>query len=128
MKPIFFTFIFLLITSCAVKQIHYGQLFHLNKGVDQTKIEKKIGSKPLHSSFSKSNGREFTFDVYNLNNGVQYDTYILSYEDGLLIYWGYVSEFKRLNDSDLVEALNIVLPELLSKQREENMKSISGSQ
>ncbi len=49
-----------------------------------------------------------------MNNGLQTDLYLLAYENNRLLYWGYVSEFRRSQDTDLNTALSSVLPKILT--------------
>jgi hypothetical protein len=65
---------------------------------------------PLSVHTGISGGRSFDFYQYTMNNGLQAHLYLLAYERNRLLYWGYVSEFRRQQDADLNSALSNVLP------------------
>jgi len=44
-----------------------------------------------------------------MNNGVHTDLYLLAFERDSLLFWGYVSEFRRQPDNDLSLALTTAL-------------------
>lgn len=62
-------------------------------------------------------GRTFEFHRFQMNNGVQSDLYLLAYERNRLTYWGYVPEFRRLNDAELNAALTNVMPQIVPPRK-----------
>lgn len=103
-----------LLGACAGPQIHYGQLSALDKGVSPEAVATRFQQSPLSVHTGIGGGRSFDFHRFKMNNGLQTDLYLLAYEKNRLIYWGYVSEFRRLQDADLNAALSNVLPQILA--------------
>ncbi len=101
--------------SACVSQIMQSQLSQLDKGISSSETASRLKSTPLASETITLDARTFVFQRYQLNNGVQSDTYLLAFEDGRLLYWGYPSEFRRLSDVTLNQALTQVLPALTRK-------------
>lgn len=99
----------LVMTACAGPQIYHRQLSSLDKGISRTEATLRLGLPPLSTHTATSGGRTFDVHKYHLNNGVQSDIYLLAYEKGKLIYWGYVAEFRRQQDDDLASAIGTVI-------------------
>jgi hypothetical protein len=101
-----------LLASCAGPQIYHGQLGQLDKGLLPSQVISRLQLEPLSTRTASGAGRTFEFHQYRMNNGIQRDVYLLAYEDQRLIYWGYISEFRRQPDRNLARALDSVLVEL----------------
>ncbi|MBI5259073.1 MAG: hypothetical protein HY855_21390 [Burkholderiales bacterium] len=101
----------LVLSSCAGPQIFHPQLSALDKGLSQAQVLARLGLPPLSTHAAAAGGRAFVFDRYRMNNGVHADTYLLAYERDRLVFWGYVSEFRRQPDNDLSQALTMALRE-----------------
>lgn len=104
----------LLLASCAGPQIFHPQLSVLDKGLSKTQAVSRLQLPPLSTHTASVGSRSFEFHRYNLNNGVHSDLYLLAYEQDRLVFWGYLSEFRRQPDSDLSLATNIVLRDVLA--------------
>jgi hypothetical protein len=100
-----------LLASCAAPQIYHGQLGLLDKGLTPSQVISRLQLEPLSQHTDSSTGRMFEFYQYRLNNGIQQDVYFLAFEDQRLVYWGYISEFRRQTDRSLAKALDNVLAE-----------------
>lgn len=100
--------------GCAGPQIHHAQLAALDKGMSAEAVTARLQQPPLSVHTGSGGGRAFEFHRFHMNNGLQTDLYLLAYEKGRLVYWGYVSEFRRLQDSDLNAALSLALPQILA--------------
>lgn len=105
----------LLLTACAGPQIFHTQLSALDKGMSQQQTVATLGLPPLSRHTAIIGPRRFEFDRYRINNGLQADTYLLAYEHGGLVYWGYVAEFRRQPDVDLGNAVVKVLQEVAAQ-------------
>lgn len=103
-----------LVAGCAGPQIYHGQLSTLDKGLSPDTVQARLKLPPLSVHTAKAAGRTFDFHRFRMNNGMQVDLYLLAYEGDRLVYWGYVPEFRRLQDRPLNEALSAVLPEILA--------------
>lgn len=103
-----------LLSACAGPQIHYAQLSALDKGMSTEAVTARFQQPPLSVHTGVGGGRAFDFYRYTMNNGLQADLYLLAYEGNRLLYWGYVSEFRRQQDADLNAALSNVLPLMLA--------------
>jgi hypothetical protein len=102
-----------LVAACAVTpQIYHGQLSALDKGMSQAEATARLKQPALSTHRASAGARQFEFHRYLLNNGVQADDYLLAYEGGRLVFWGYVAEFRRHPDAGLNTAVTAVLPEL----------------
>lgn len=99
-------FIAFLLSACVTNQISHYQLSHLNKNMSRLEVNKKFEKPPTASADVSVNGRNFLFDRYPMNNGVQIDWYFLAFEADRLVYWGYASEFRKLNDDTLAKAID----------------------
>lgn len=99
------------LASCAGPQIFHPQLSSLDKGMAPSEVMARLQQPPLSTHSATAGGRDFEFQRYRMNNGVHTDLYLLAYERGRLLFWGYVSEFRRLSDADLNRALNMALRE-----------------
>jgi hypothetical protein len=100
--------------GCAGPQIHHAQLSALDKGMSPDAVSSRFQQPPLSVHTGSGGGRSFEFHRFRMNNGVQTDLYLLAYEKNRLVYWGYVSEFRRLPDNDLNSALGDVLAQILA--------------
>lgn len=103
-----------LLSACAGPQIYHGQLSALDKGMSPEAVHTRFQQPPLSMLTGIGGGRAFEFHRFRMNNGLQTDLYLLAYEKNRLLYWGYVSEFRRLQDADLNAALSNVLPHILA--------------
>lgn len=101
-------FLLLLSVGCAIQQINQNNLSMLDKGISQQETLSRIKISPLASSEIAVNDRNFDFDRFILNTGMSHSPYYLAYENNKLIYWGYVSDFKRNQDASLVKAIELV--------------------
>lgn len=98
-----------LLSSCAGPRISHHQLSVLDKGLTKVEVASRLKQAPLSVHTASASGRSFEFHRYRMNNGLHTDLYLLAFEREGLIYWGYVSEFRRHPDADLNRALNIAL-------------------
>jgi hypothetical protein len=105
----------LVLLGCAGPQLHHGQLSALDKGISSTDAIARLKLTPLSIHSASAAGRAFEFHHYRLNNGLHSDTYLLAYERSQLVYWGYLSEFRRHTDRDLNAALDLALREMNRK-------------
>lgn len=94
-----------LLCGCVGPQLYHGQLSSLDKGLSPGEVESRLRQPPLASSPVDIGTRMFDVHAYRLNNGLQIDLYYLVYERQRLVYWGYMSEFRRQPDRDLAEAV-----------------------
>ena len=102
-----------LLAACAVTpQIYHGQLSALDKGMGAGEVTARLKQPALSTHRVTAGNRQFEFQRYLLNNGVQADDYLLAYEGGKLVFWGYVAEFRRHPDPGLNAGVTAVLPEL----------------
>jgi hypothetical protein len=97
------------LAGCASPQIYHRQLAVLDKGQSPERAHALLEQGPLSIQEGRAGGRTLEFHRYLLNNGVQLDTYFLAFEQRRLVYWGFVSEFRRQPDADLAAALVQVL-------------------
>ncbi len=102
------------LVGCQAISISHYQLSSLNKGMARTEVATKLQPGPRASATAQVGSRSFSFESYLMNNGVQVDHYVLAYEGDRLVYWGYISEFRKLQDADLVAAVNKAYPSLVS--------------
>lgn len=98
--------------GCAGPQISHTQLSGLDKGMAIDKVNTRLQQQPLSTHTGIAGDRTFVFHRFNLNNGMQSDLYLLAYEQDRLLYWGYVSEFRRQPDAAMNAALTNVLPKI----------------
>jgi hypothetical protein len=91
--------------GCAGPQIFHEQLSSLDRGLSPVEVESRFGQPPLARTLVDLGLRLFDVHAYRLNNGLQVDLYYLVYERQRLVYWGYLSEFRRQPDRDLAEAV-----------------------
>lgn len=103
-----------LLIGCAGPQIHYGQLSALDKGMSPDTVHRRLQQQPLSTHAASAGDRTFDFHRFRMNNGVQTDLYLLAFEKERLVYWGYVSDFRRLKDAEMNQALTSVLPQVLA--------------
>lgn len=107
----------LALTACThVPQIHHEQLAQLDKGMPKLAVAQRLGLGPLAEYRAEADGRSFVFHQYRMNNGVQLDRYLVAYENDKVLYWGYVSEFRRHPDAAMGQALSKVLPAVMALQ------------
>lgn len=97
-------------------QIHHSQLVLLDKGLATSEVPVRLRMPPLREHSARVDGRDFLFQQYWLNNGVQMDRYLVASENGRVLYWGYVNEFRRHPDAGLGKALNAVLPAIMANE------------
>ncbi len=105
------------LAGCAAMkpQIFHSQLVQLDKGLPASDVPRRLGQPPVLEHHAQADGREFLFQQYRLNNGLQLDRYLVASENGRVVYWGYVSEFRRHPDASLGKALNTVLPAVMAQ-------------
>lgn len=102
----------LFLAGCVGPQLFHPQLSSLDKGLTQDEVGARIKLPPLSSHVATANGRTFEFHRYRLNNGVHTELYLLAFEKGRLVFWGYVAEFRRQPDAGLNAALSSVIGEI----------------
>jgi hypothetical protein len=95
-----------LLTSGCLTTISHYQLSQFNRGMSPPEVTEKLKKPPLVSIPVAVDGRSFVFDRYFLNNGMGADIYYLAYERNGLVFWGYVSEFRRHPDATLGHAVD----------------------
>lgn len=105
------------LTGCAGPQLFHQQLSVLDKGLTADQVISKLQLPPLSIHTSNVGSRTFEFHRYLLNNGLDSDSYFLAYEQQRLIYWGYVTEYRRQPDRELNIGLNFVLVKLAGGKR-----------
>lgn len=97
------------LAGCAGPQLYLGQLKVLDKGLSPSQAVTRLEQQPRASQSVEANGRSFLFQRYRLYNGLNGDVYFLAYERDRLLYWGYISEFRRQPDRDLNAALTTAI-------------------
>jgi hypothetical protein len=102
----------LLLIACAGPRIFHQQLSTLDKGLSSAEAIARLKLSPLSTHKSNIGNRLFDFHRYSMYNGMNTDLYFLAYEQDRLVFWGYVSEFRRHPDTDLSLALNAALREV----------------
>lgn len=105
------------LSACAGPQIYHGQLSALDKGMGAAQVAARLAQPPLSVHSAGVAGRRFDFQRYQLNNGVHSELYLLAFEQDRLLFWGYVSEFRRQPDADLSQATGQVLRDIASLPR-----------
>ncbi|MCB4809743.1 hypothetical protein LG204_00250 [Methylovorus menthalis] len=95
--------------GCIGPQLYHQQLSFLNKGMSPTTTIDQLKQSPRYTQLVDLNGRSILFHQYLLNSGVQIDQYFLAFENNQLIYWGFITEFRRQPDQTLSEALSVAL-------------------
>lgn len=103
----------LLLGACAVPQIYQGQLQLLDKGMGQAEVAARLKIAPNAIYHPQADGRQFEIDRYLMNNGVQVNPYLVAFENGKLVYWGYLDEFRRQPDAALAKAAGAVAAAVL---------------
>ena len=93
------------LSGCLATLSHY-QLSHLNRGMAPADVAEKLKLPPLITVPVRTDGRSFEMERYLLNNGMGTDVYYLAYENRRLLFWGYVSEFRRHPDPVLGRAVD----------------------
>jgi hypothetical protein len=106
-----------LLAACAGPQIYQGQLSTLDKGLSTLEVETRLTQLPMATHSVEIRGRVFAIHAYRLNNGMQIDPYYLAYERQRLVYWGYLSEFRRQPDSALADAVGKAQTPLLAAMK-----------
>ncbi|WP_372717586.1 hypothetical protein [Immundisolibacter sp.] len=104
----------LLLSGCVGPQIAHPQLSVLDKGLSKAEAVSRLGLPPLSTHAASVTSRTFDFHRYRLNNGMFAELYLLAYEREKLIFWGYISEFRRQPDTGLNLALDMVLHEIIA--------------
>lgn len=99
----------LLLGACAVKNISHRQLSDLDKGLTPSQSINRLKLEPSSIKQVALKGRDYEFHRYILSSGMYFEEYYLAFEQGKLVYWGYVTEFRRLQNADLNEALTQAL-------------------
>ncbi|MBW8720469.1 MAG: hypothetical protein JF626_00710 [Polaromonas sp.] len=99
-----------LLTSGCLTTISHYQLSQFNRGMSPPEVTEKLKKPPLISIPVVADGRSFILDRYFLNNGMGADIYYLAYEGNRLLFWGYVSEFRRHPDATLGRAVDKAIP------------------
>ena len=97
-----------LMSGCIATISHY-QLSQFNRGMSPQEITDKLKQPPLVRIPVKVDARAFEFDRYLLNNGMGADVYYLAYEGQRLVFWGYVSEFRRHPDPVFGQAVDLAM-------------------
>lgn len=105
-----------LLSACGGPQIGHGQLSTLDKGMSPETVIARFHQPPVSVHSGVGGGRTFAFHQYKMNNGMHGDLYLLAYERNRLVYWGYISEFRRQQDADLNSALSNVLPKMTGRK------------
>ena len=100
------------LAACAAPQLFHPQLSMLDKGLAPAEVVARLKQAPLSTHRVTAGSRAFDFHRYNLNNGLQADLYFLAYERDRLVFWGYVTEFRRQPDAVLSQALTAALREV----------------
>jgi hypothetical protein len=103
-----------LLCACAVPQIQYRQLAALDKGQAPTDVVARLQLAPTAVHNVQADGRGFEFYQYRMNNGVQLDHYLIAFEGGRLVYWGYLDEFRKQPDKALAAAAGQVAQAVLA--------------
>jgi hypothetical protein len=103
-----------LLCACAVPQIRYGQLAALDKGQAPSDVVARLQLAPTAVHNAQADGRGFQFYQYRMNNGVQTDHYLVAFEGGKLVYWGYLDEFRKQPDKALAAAAGQVAPAVIA--------------
>jgi hypothetical protein len=104
-------------TACAAPQIYYRQLQSLDKGMSRSEVAGKLALPPNAVYHPQMDGRQFELYQYLMNNGVQSDPYLVAFENGRLVYWGYLDEFRRQPDTSLGKAAGSVADAVLARRR-----------
>jgi len=105
-----------LVSACAMPQIQYRQLASLDKGLAPTDVVAKLKLAPTAIHQAQSEGRNFDFYQYRMNNGIQFDHYLVAFEGGRLVYWGYLDEFRKQPDKALAAAAGQVAPSVIASR------------
>lgn len=113
-----YIFVVFAITACVGPQLYHRQLSVLDKGLSPSQAIGRLNLSPRSEKSVTVGNRPFDFHMYRLSSGVQSDIYFLAYERQRLVYWGYISEFRRQPDQELNVALNKVLNELSREQQQ----------
>lgn len=106
-----------LLSACAAPQIYHGQLQLLDKGMSQTEVVDKLKLAPIAIHRQQTDGRQFELYQYLMNSGVQTSPYLVAFENGKLIYWGYLDEFRRQPDAALSRAAGSISQAVLPARR-----------
>jgi hypothetical protein len=106
-----------LLSACAAPQIYHEQLQVLDKGMSQADVVGKLKLPPDAIYRQQADGRQFELYRYRMNNGVQVNTYLVAFENGRLVHWGYLDEFRRQPDQALSKAAGAIAGSVLAPQR-----------
>ena len=104
-----------LLCACAAPQIHRGQLAALDKGMSPTEVVARLKLEPTAVHQASADNRNFEFYQYLINNGVQTDRYLIAFEGGKLVYWGYLDELRKHPDAALVAATGKIATAVAAK-------------
>lgn len=104
-----------MLCACAVPQIYRSQLEALDKGMSPAEVTTRLKLAPSAVHTASAGARSFEFYQYLINNGVQLDRYLIVFEGGKLVYWGYLDELRKHPDSALVAATGQVAPAVTAK-------------
>lgn len=104
--------------ACAAPQIYHGQLQLLDKGMSESEVVTRLRLAPDAIQRQQADGRQFEFYRYLMNDGIETSPYLVAFENGRLIYWGYLDEFRRQPDVALGKAAGSVAPALLAARRQ----------
>jgi hypothetical protein len=106
-----------LLSACAAPQIYHQQLQVLDKGMSEAEVVGKLKLAPNAVFRQQADGRQFELYRYLMNNGVELNPYLVAFENGKLVYWGYVDEFRRQPDAGLSKAAGAVADAVLAPRR-----------
>jgi hypothetical protein len=98
------------LSACVGPVINQFQLTRLDKGLSAVDVQGRLEQAPRGVVAANMGGRNFEVSRYLFNNGMQHDLYYLAYEDAKLVYWGYVSDFRRHPDKLLGQVIDYALP------------------
>jgi hypothetical protein len=100
----------LALAACnTVPQLQHHQLSLLDKGITPAQSVERLRLQPLSVHSVGVGVRSFEIHRYLLNSGMNVDAYYLAFDNQQLLFWGYLSEFRRQGDRDLNLALNQVV-------------------
>ena len=95
--------ILMTIVSCTTFTITDAASLHKGMTVEETRIVTKIEPVETVTINSTISGAMIEVHVYKLSSGDYASNYLLSFEDGALLYWGYPHEYARENNPLLNE-------------------------
>jgi hypothetical protein len=86
----------------------------LDKGQAPADVVARLQLAPTAVHDVQADGRSFQFYQYRMNNGVQTDHYLIAFDSGKLVYWGYLDEFRKQADKGLATAAGQVAPAVIA--------------